>query len=163
MSDELYAICEEDLKLDEGCKLKAYPDPLSGGYPFTIGWGHAGLGIGPDTVWTQAQADLALKRRIMDLMDKLPRLYPWYYSLNTPRQAVLVEMAYQMGLDGLDRFHKALEAMEAHNWRVAHDEMLMSDWAKQTPKRAQRLAVQMLTGDHPNRDFIGKIELPKEK
>ena len=39
-------------------KFTAYPDPgSSNGVPWTIGWGSTGPGIGPGTVWTQAQCD----------------------------------------------------------------------------------------------------------
>lgn len=48
------------IKRFEGCRLSAYPDPGSGGDPWTIGWGATGAGIGPDTVWTQDQADARL-------------------------------------------------------------------------------------------------------
>jgi lysozyme len=55
------------IKRFEGCarriadgRLAAYPDPGTGGAPWTIGWGATGPGIGPDTVWTQAQCDARL-------------------------------------------------------------------------------------------------------
>lgn len=38
-------------------KYEAYPDPATGGAPWTIGWGSTGAGIAPGTVWTQAQCD----------------------------------------------------------------------------------------------------------
>lgn len=45
----------------ENCKLKAYPDPGTGGKPWTIGWGSTtdehGRPIEPGTVWTQERAD----------------------------------------------------------------------------------------------------------
>lgn len=41
--------------------VEAYPDPGTGGEPWTIGWGATGPGIGPGTVWTQAQCDARLK------------------------------------------------------------------------------------------------------
>jgi len=51
----------------EGCARKqpdgtyaAYPDPGTGGDPWTIGWGATGPGIGRGTVWTQAQCDARL-------------------------------------------------------------------------------------------------------
>lgn len=47
-----------DLIMDfEGCKLEAYPDPKTGGAPWTCGWGATGPSIGPGTTWTQEQAD----------------------------------------------------------------------------------------------------------
>ncbi|MGE8289880.1 MAG: lysozyme, partial [Stenotrophomonas sp.] len=42
----------------EGCRLKAYPDPASGGDPWTIGFGATGPGIRRGVVWTQQQADV---------------------------------------------------------------------------------------------------------
>lgn len=51
----------------EGCArargdgtFAAYPDPGTGGDPWTIGWGATGAGIGPGTVWTQAECDARL-------------------------------------------------------------------------------------------------------
>jgi lysozyme len=52
----------------EGCArlrpdgmVEAYPDPGTGGEPWTIGWGATGPGIGPGTVWTQQQCDARLE------------------------------------------------------------------------------------------------------
>jgi len=56
------------IKRFEGCAKKradglieAYPDPGSGGDPWTIGWGATGPGIAPGAVWTQAQCDARLE------------------------------------------------------------------------------------------------------
>lgn len=49
------------IKRFEGCKLTAYPDPGTGGDPWTIGWGATGPGIKQGVTWTQAQADSRLK------------------------------------------------------------------------------------------------------
>lgn len=56
------------IKRFEGCARKrgdglfeAYPDPGTGGDPWTIGWGATGKGIGPGTVWTAAQCDARLE------------------------------------------------------------------------------------------------------
>lgn len=40
----------------EGCKLTAYPDPGSGGAPWTIGYGHTGPEVHEGMAITQAQA-----------------------------------------------------------------------------------------------------------
>lgn len=57
------------IKRFEGCArlrrdglVEAYPDPASGGDPWTIGWGATGAGIGPGTVWTQDECDERLAR-----------------------------------------------------------------------------------------------------
>lgn len=41
-------------------KIAAYPDPGTGGAPWTIGWGATGHGIGPGTVWSREEADARL-------------------------------------------------------------------------------------------------------
>lgn len=61
------------IKRFEGCArlrgdgtVEAYPDPGTGGEPWTIGWGATGrddfngAAIGPGTRWTQAQCDARL-------------------------------------------------------------------------------------------------------
>jgi hypothetical protein len=61
------------IKRFEGCArlrldglVEAYPDPGTGGEPWTIGWGATGRDhvhggrIGPGTVWTQGQCDARL-------------------------------------------------------------------------------------------------------
>jgi GH24 family phage-related lysozyme (muramidase) len=40
--------------------VEAYPDPGTGGAPWTIGWGATGPGIRRGTVWTRAQCDARL-------------------------------------------------------------------------------------------------------
>ena len=56
------------IKRFEGCakqrrdgRVEAYPDPGTGGDPWTIGWGATGPGIGPGTVWTQEACDARLE------------------------------------------------------------------------------------------------------
>lgn len=51
----------------EGCArrrpdglFEAYPDPGTGGAPWTIGWGATGRAIDPDTVWTRTECDARL-------------------------------------------------------------------------------------------------------
>ena len=59
------------IKRFEGCArirrdglVEAYPDPGTGGAPWTIGWGATGPDVGPGTVWTQAQCDARLQSDI---------------------------------------------------------------------------------------------------
>lgn len=41
--------------------FEAYPDPGTGGDPWTIGWGATGAGIARGTAWTQGQCDARLE------------------------------------------------------------------------------------------------------
>jgi lysozyme len=137
-----------DLKRDEGCRLRAYPDPLSSGEPWTIGFGCTGAGIGPATVWTQDEADTELVERAGALERKLASTLVWYGALAPLRQDVLVNMVFNLGLVGLLAFHNTLSFMRAGEYAKAAAGMLDSAWAHQVGARAQRLARQMATGVH---------------
>ena len=58
---DLFAMALPDIKQEEGLRLNAYPDPLSHGDPWTIGYGSTGPDIRQGVVWTQEQADAALE------------------------------------------------------------------------------------------------------
>lgn len=64
----------------------------------------------------------------------------------TPRYAVLVSMAYQLGVNGLAGFKNTLRAVAESRWSDAAVGMLQSKWAQQTPNRSKRHAEQMRTG-----------------
>ena len=53
---------------------------------------------------------------------------------------ILVEMAYQMGVDGTSKFEKTLEFVKNGEYEKAGDEMLDSKWARQTNTRATTLS-----------------------
>jgi lysozyme len=57
-----------------------------------------------------------------------------------------MNMAFQMGVDGLLKFNKTLTLVEQGKYKEAADNMLKSLWAKQTPARAERMAQQMRSG-----------------
>jgi GH24 family phage-related lysozyme (muramidase) len=44
------------LKTWEGCRLRSYPDPASGGAPWTIGYGHTGAEVMRGLTITQEQS-----------------------------------------------------------------------------------------------------------
>jgi lysozyme len=95
----------------EGCKLRAYPDPGTGGDPWTIGWGSTGSDIRPGTVWTQAQADDRMKddiahfgRGVLSQIGDAPA--------DAHQIAAMVSLAYNIGLGNFAkssvlRMHKA--------------------------------------------------------
>jgi lysozyme len=142
----------QDLRRDEGLRLEAYPDPLSGAEPWTIGYGHTGPEVGRGLVWTPAQAETALIADIARACERLDAHAPWWRGLDDPRQDVLANLVFNMGwLDaagthGLGTFHQALAAIRDGRWRDAHDALLASAWAREVGPRARRLATQLLRG-----------------
>lgn len=68
------------LRTFEGCAkvrrdglVEAYPDPGSGGDPWTIGWGATGHGIARGTVWTQERCDLRLAADLARYSEEVAR------------------------------------------------------------------------------------------
>ena len=50
------------IKKFEGLRLAAYPDPATGGEPWTIGYGHTGPEVHRGLTWTHDQAEAALEQ-----------------------------------------------------------------------------------------------------
>jgi lysozyme len=48
----------------EGCRLTAYPDPATGGDPWTIGYGHTGSDVHSGLTITQEQAEELLMKDV---------------------------------------------------------------------------------------------------
>lgn len=53
------------IKVSEGKRNKAYPDPASGGDPWTIGYGHTGPEVHEGLVWTDEQCLTALNADLL--------------------------------------------------------------------------------------------------
>lgn len=105
----------------EGCRLQAYPDPASGGAPWTIGWGSTtdeqGKPIKPGTVWTQARADQRFRQHLAQFEAEVRQLLG-----DTPTTQgqfdALVSACYNIGIGNLGgstlvRLHKAGRFNEA--------------------------------------------------
>ena len=56
---------------------------------------------------------------------------------------IITEMIFQMGYEGVSKFEKTLEYIKNEQWELASTEMLDSNWAIQTPKRADELSKLM--------------------
>jgi len=119
----------------EGCKLKPYEDTLG---VLTIGYGrNLTRGISRDEAEMLMRNDL---RSVRTAADK----FEWFPGLSEVRQAVVLDMHYQLGGRGFRKFKKLRRAIDASDWPTAADEMLDSTWAReQTPTRAKRLAKMM--------------------
>lgn len=79
----------------EGLRLTAYPDPVSGGEPWTIGWGATGPDITEGTVWTLAQAEQDLKDRLVPLANTLMGFLT--KPMNANQLGALIDLAYNVG------------------------------------------------------------------
>lgn len=130
------------LRDDEGEVLTAYQDTL--GF-WTIGVGRLidkrkGGGI------TAEESAYLLANDIEKRLGELERRLPWFSRLDEPRRGALLNMSFQLGVDGLLGFTNTLAMIERGDYEGAAAGMLNSLWARQTPARAKRLSEQMRTG-----------------
>lgn len=132
--------------------LKAYPDPITKSAPWTIGLGHTGEDVGPDTEWTESQCWAAFYNDYAIAGGEAAHLATTscWSSLNEQRRAVLTDMAFQMGSHGLAMFQKMLAAVHAGDWQTAADQMKASQYHEQTPFRCETNAQTLLTGEWPS-------------
>jgi lysozyme len=125
-------LCGVDLiKSFEGCHLNAYPDPLTGGLPITIGWGSTkdfdGTLFKMGKVITQKYADTLLE---FDLKNRyLPSLQriPYWNELNDYQRGALLSFAYNLGADfynqsGFDTITRVLKNKE---WNKVPDALYL--------------------------------------
>ncbi len=133
---------KKQLRRDEGVVKHAYRDHL--GY-LTIGAGflidERRGGAMPDAV-----IDFWLDYEIDQRRNALKAILPFFNALDEVRQDALVNMAYQMGVNGLLGFKRTLHYLQRGDYELAAKEALDSNWAKQTPERAARIAKQIETG-----------------
>lgn len=140
----------ELLEREEGRVPYAYKD--SKGY-LTIGVGRLidnrrGGGLSDPEITMLLNNDIRSKTAAV--LDALP----WAVRLTEPRLAVLVAMAFQMGLGsaflgtGLLGFRKTLAAIRDEHYSHAAENMRASKWARvDSPARARRMADQLESGE----------------
>ena len=132
----------------EGGRHKAYFCPAG---VLTIGWGHSlearpvrGLGAGSSI--SEAEAESLLRADLAELAFLLDTRMPWWRGLGAARSAVILSMAFNLGLSGLLGFRKMLAAVRRNEFEEAAREMLDSRWAGQVGSRARELAAMMKSG-----------------
>ena len=93
------ALSNEGLELIrqlEGCRLAAYPDPGSGGDPWTVGYGHTGAEVTPGLVISQEQADAWLRADVAEAEAMVDQLLAGAVLSSWQREA-LVSFCFNVG------------------------------------------------------------------
>lgn len=75
--------------------------------------------------------------------------FTWFDDLNEVRQRAMVDMMFNLGRSRFMGFRKMIVALNKHDYEDAALEMLDSKWAKQTGRRARKLAEMIRTGEDP--------------
>src|SRR5579864_428460 len=129
----------DQIRRDEGLRLKPYQDTVG---KTTIGYGRnlSDKGI------SQVEADFLLHNDVEAVTNELQTRLPYFNALDPVRQAVLTNMAFNMGFNGLEGFSNMLRCVALGDWTGAAAEMVDSVWSREVGPRATRLAEQMTSG-----------------
>jgi lysozyme len=123
-------------KINEGFRARKYIDPR--------GFESIGYGFNIDAGITQRAAAALLAAQAQEIGDSLSA-FAWYPADET-RRSVFIELAFNLGINGLLHFPATLHASAAGDWQGAHDQLLNSDAARELPARYKALATILLTG-----------------
>ncbi|SOB60621.1 Lysozyme [Pseudodesulfovibrio profundus] len=129
----------EQLKRHEGLRLK----------PYRCTAGKLSIGFGrnlDDKGINEGEAETMLWRDVAEARALLER-HSGFLRLDEVRQAVLINMCFNLGISRLMQFQKMWRAISYEDWEQAAAEMLDSRWAKQVGDRATELAAQMKSGE----------------
>jgi lysozyme len=124
----------------EGLRLKPYKCTSD---KLTIGVGRnlEAKGISED------EAMVMLDNDIVYFEEHLRRKLPIFRDITPCRQAVLVNMAFNLGVSGLLNFKNMLNALESEDFAEASAQLLDSRYADQVGRRAHELAEQLQSGE----------------
>ncbi len=140
MEAKLLERIKEQLVRHEGLRLK----------PYRCTAGKLTIGIGrnlDDCGISQTEAYLLMENDIHNcekqLLDEIPETYN---SLDEVRKSVLLNMCFNLGINGLLGFNNTLDFIAVGDWERAANGMLASKWAKQVGRRAIELSELMRKG-----------------
>lgn len=128
----------------EGRESHVYQD--SKGYS-TIGYGrNVDKRNGPGL--REAEMTFMLENDLREIEQHLMMALDFYRDLSAPRQAVLIDMSYNMGVAGLLKFNTMLTRLRERNYREAAVAMTQSKWKTDVgPRRWRPLFVMLSTGE----------------
>lgn len=139
MRPEVREQLRQMLMQDEGWRAFAYTDTVG---KLTIGYGRnlADVGI------SLAEGRVLLDNDINAALSALAQKLPWFETLDATRQLVLVNLCFNMGIDGLLKFQHMLTALKIGDYETAAHELESSRWYSQVGHRGPRLVAMLKTG-----------------
>jgi len=151
----------EELIKHEGLKLQVYQDTL-GIDTIGIGRNLEDRGISKEELdaldiptidhiyeygITEADAVYLATNDVQIVEEELLQAHPCVDRLDSVRQLILMDMAFNMGVPRLCKFKKMWNAIHEEDYPTAAKEMLDSRWANQVKSRSVKLAHAMHHGE----------------
>ncbi len=131
--------------LHEGSNRFAYTDTK--GY-ITVGVGRCldrrcGHGL------SESEIQFLLSNDIKDCLSQLENK-PFYIGHDSVRQEVLIELVFNLGMEGLEEFRNFLNAFAFKHYTVAAAELKNSLWAREVhAERVNNICYRIINGKYP--------------
>jgi GH24 family phage-related lysozyme (muramidase) len=114
----------------EGFVDHAYPDPASGGEPWTIGYGFTSLDgrpVQPGDTLSQAEADAQLLSGVNACARHLATLIPYWNAMAVDQRCALISFAWNLGEDfyGSDGFDTISRCLRQKDWTAVPNALLL--------------------------------------
>ena len=153
------------IKQHEGWRGVAYNDlnglPINLGCLLSGSYTHAKTTIGygfniEDLELPKEVADIWLQFILRNILREVRNAFPAFSRLSPNRKAVILDMAYNMGVPRLVGFKNMWNALQCKDWKRAHAEALDSKWhrnfvsmagGKEKITRSWRMAEVLLTNE----------------
>lgn len=120
-------------------------------YKCTAGFNTIGIGHNLDTKPISDRAiDVIFEDDLAEFEESVIKNFPFYESLSEVRKAVILDMAFNLGIAGISKFKNFLAAVEMGDYITAGVEMLDSRWAAQVGQRSTRLSLMMTSDQWPS-------------
>lgn len=126
-----YAAAIKLIKEFEGCHLTSYPDPLSGGEPYTIGYGTTRYPgdrkVSRGDKITVIEADMFLRTEIDKIAKKLSETVPHWSAMTDGQQSALISFSYNLGSGfyGSSGFETISKRLRERDWDAIPDALLL--------------------------------------
>jgi len=119
------------IKEFEGCHLKAYPDPLTGNLPITIGWGSTRKKDGSpfklgDQIAQQEADELLISQCKNQFLPALRKI-PHWNEMSDGKRGALLSFAYNLGAGfyGGDNFNTITKRLKNKEWDLVPDALYL--------------------------------------
>ena len=129
------------LRQHEGLQLRMYLDTEDN---LTIGYGHNLQ----STPISEVAANVILYGDIANALQLCTMVMPRFYEMSTVRQAVIIDMMYNLGPHTFSKFVLFKGALSSRAWSRAAAEMEDSKWFTQCGNRVSHLAEMMRSNEY---------------
>jgi len=119
------------IRMFEGCHLDAYPDPASGGDPWTIGYGTTrysdGRKVQKGDRLNMVEADMLLRLEVDRIAEKLRSTVPFWVAMADNQKCALISFAYNLGSGfyGSKGFETISAKLREKDWASVPDALLL--------------------------------------